>query len=130
MSLIESYGTGISKIQRAYKGESLQPKFETAKGVFRVTLPNRNENSNNNRNSNETRNEKQLENHQSSAPEYSSKKESLNVQKQMILAFVRKNGKITRSQVEKLLGAGTTKAFRLLKELCEDRQWRHKVVDG
>lgn len=43
MRLIESYGTGIGKIQRAYKSEPLQPEFETAKGVFRVTLPNRNE---------------------------------------------------------------------------------------
>lgn len=43
MRLIESYGTGIGKIERAYKACPFQPEFETAKGVFRVTLPNRNE---------------------------------------------------------------------------------------
>ncbi len=43
MRLIESYGTGIGKIERAYKVCPFQPEFETAKGVFRVTLPNRNE---------------------------------------------------------------------------------------
>lgn len=43
MRLIESYGTGIGKIERAYKTYQFQPEFETAKGVFRVTLPNRNE---------------------------------------------------------------------------------------
>jgi ATP-dependent DNA helicase RecG len=43
MRLIESYGTGIGKIERAYKSCPMQPEFETAKGVFRVTLPNRNE---------------------------------------------------------------------------------------
>lgn len=42
MKLIESYGTGIGKIERAYKECKIKPKFETAKGVFRVTLPNRN----------------------------------------------------------------------------------------
>ena len=31
----------------------------------------------------------------------------------------RRNGSITRKEVEDLIGAGTTKAFRLLKELCE-----------
>lgn len=40
MRLIESYGTGIGKIERVYKSNLLQPEFETAKGVFRVTLPN------------------------------------------------------------------------------------------
>ena len=124
MSLIESYGTGISKIQRAYKGEQAQPKFETAKGVFRVTLPNRNEGNDLNRTETEIQNKNEPQNtsHLVTGHSARSKKESLNEQKQMILAFARKNGKITRSQVEKLLGAGTTKAFRLLRELCEDRK--------
>jgi predicted HTH transcriptional regulator len=43
MNLIESYGTGIGKIQRMYDGFEKQPEFETAQGVFRVTLPNCNE---------------------------------------------------------------------------------------
>lgn len=83
MRLIESYGTGIGKIERAYKTCPSQPEFETAKGVFRVTLPNRNE------------------------------------QKSLILQYARENGSVTRKKVEDLIGAGTTKAFRLLKELCE-----------
>lgn len=43
MRLIESYDTGIGEIERAYKNCASQPEFVTAKGVFRVTLPNRNE---------------------------------------------------------------------------------------
>lgn len=43
MRLIESYGTGIGKIIRLYSSEGKEPQFETAKGAFRVTLPNRNE---------------------------------------------------------------------------------------
>lgn len=43
MQLIESYGTGIGKIERAYANAVVHPSYETAKGVFRVTLPNMNE---------------------------------------------------------------------------------------
>lgn len=43
MKLIESYGTGVGKIKRGYLHKEKSPKFETAAGVFRVTLPNINE---------------------------------------------------------------------------------------
>ena len=103
MRLIESYGTGIGKIERAYKTCPFQPEFETAKGVFRVTLPNRNE---------EQNNEVQVSDN-------ADEDISLNEQKQLIVQYAQENGSITRKEVEDLIGAGTTKAFRLLKELCE-----------
>lgn len=103
MKLIESYGTGIDKIERAYKNQDSKPLFETAKGVFRVTLPNRNEIQNNDRH---MRTSVVREN-------------PLNVQKNMIYQYALKNGSITRKEAEDLIGAGTTKAFRLLKELCD-----------
>ena len=43
MKLMESYGTGIEKIERAYANAPVHPSYETAKGVFRVILPNMNE---------------------------------------------------------------------------------------
>ncbi len=103
MRLIESYGTGIGKIERAYKTYQFQPEFETAKGVFRVTLPNRNE---------EQEREKQT-------TEFVDTMVSLNEQKSLIVQYAKENGSVTRKEVEDLIGAGTTKAFRLLKELCE-----------
>jgi len=103
MKLIESYGTGIYKIERAYKNQDSGPVFETAKGVFRVTLPNRNETQDNDR---QMRTSVVREN-------------PLNVQKNMIYQYALKNGSITRKEAEDLIGAGTTKAFRLLKELCD-----------
>ena len=103
MRLIESYGTGIGKIERAYKVCPFQPEFETAKGVFRVTLPNRNEEQ-------EAGVQK---------IEYANNDISLDEQKNLIVQYARENGSITRKEVEDLIGAGTTKAFRLLKELCE-----------
>ena len=104
MRLIESYGTGIGKIVRAYKTCPSQPEFETAKGVFRVTLPNRNEQPETNvRISNKA-----------------DKDISLNEQKLLILQYTLENGSVTRKEVEDLIGAVTTKALRLLKEICKD----------
>ena len=110
MRLIESYGTGIGKIQRAYKSELLQPEFETAKGVFRVTLPNRNETEKSGR--------------EFTQAESSKTKKNSGKQQQKVLEFVSKNGKITRKQVEELIGSGSTKAFKLIKELCEKGQMK------
>lgn len=106
MRLIESYGTGIGKIERVYKSNLLQPEFETAKGVFRVTLPNRNEE------------------HDSNIQSYSVNNGdiSLNEQKKLIIQYAKEKGSVSRKEVENLIGAGTTKAFRILKELCEAKQ--------
>lgn len=100
LRLIESYGTGISKIQKAYSGSGMTPKFETAKGVFRVTLPNRNAYTN------------EISNPQK-------EKTPLSQQKEQILAYAADHQGITRKETETLLNAGSTKAFRLLKELCD-----------
>ena len=51
---------------------------------------------------------------------------SLNEQKSLILQYARENGSVTRKEVEHLISAGTTKAFRLLKELCEDDKLEQK----
>lgn len=103
MRLIESCGTGIGKIGRAYKSCPMQPEFETAKGVFRVTLPNRNE----------------VQETGGKALPGKGRSTSLNDQKQCLVQYAKENGSITRKQAETLLDAGTTKAYRLLKELCD-----------
>ncbi len=109
MKLIESYGTGIGKIERGYRGYPFQPEFETAKGVFRVTLPNRNE----------KQDGQTLEND-------GTEDVSLNEQKELIVQYARENGSVTRKVVEELIGAGTTKAVRLLKELCDTNKLEKK----
>lgn len=87
-----------------------KPAFETAKGVFRVTLPNRNE-------AEEISPAVELPQTGGARTE---EKISLKKQKKLIVDYAAENGQITRKEVEKLLDAGTTKAFRLLKELCEE----------
>ena len=110
MRLIESYGTGIGKIERSYKFYRAKPEFETARGVFRVTLPNRNE-------------EQKIE---IQTIEDTNNDVSLREQKDMILRYAKENGSITRKEAEDLINAGTTKAFRLLKELCGAGKLKHK----
>lgn len=114
MRLIESYGTGISKIQRLYAGMAVRPRFETAKGVFRVTLPNRN-----------FENVSTLDGDIVKEPvqNYHAKpRENLRDQKQVIIRYAKEHGQITRKQAEALLSAGSTKAYRLLSELCAEEK--------
>lgn len=112
LHLIESYGTGIGKILKSYAKYNVSPKFETAKGVFRVTLPNVNETSSN-----------QL---YICSPGLKYECTSIAKEKEQILDYVHKNGSITRKDTEKLIGSGTTKAYRLLKELCEANKLRQE----
>ncbi|MPM35720.1 hypothetical protein SDC9_82313 [bioreactor metagenome] len=96
MRLIESYGTGIRKILRLYHDEMSKAKFETAEGAFRVTLFNRNA---------------------TYSPETQPAAQN---EKDIIFEYALEQGGITRKEAEELIGAGTTKAFRLLKELCSE----------
>lgn len=100
LRLIESYGTGIEKIKREYNDYTVKPKFETAPGVFRVTLPNCNE-----------------------IPV--SKVSTGNVMKtdaeeNIVMEYTIKNGSINRKETEELIKSGSTKAFKILRELCKE----------
>ena len=93
MKLIEAYGTRISKIISCYKGLPMQPKFINVEGAFQVILPNAN------------------------AQEFHSKNEMY----QPILRLFDHKKEITRSDVEGVLGIGTTYAINILKEMQEKR---------
>lgn len=89
MKLIEAYGTGISKIISCYKGLPIQPKFENVEGAFRVILPNKNT-------------------------------QMKNIEEEKYLPILRlfeKQKEITRSDVEKVNGVGTTQAVNTIKEM-------------
>ncbi len=89
MKLIKAYGTGISKIISCYKGLPVQPKFENVEGAFRVVLPN-------------------------------THAQELSVENEKYLPILRlfeKQKEITRSDVEKALGVGTTHAINILKAM-------------
>ncbi|MBQ2594914.1 MAG: AAA family ATPase, partial [Candidatus Riflebacteria bacterium] len=79
-----------------------KPLFQTAEGVFSVTLPNKN-------NINSVLREERVP--------YLYNRDVKNE----ILNYIKAKKKITRKDVENEFGFGTTKAFILLKELCENK---------
>lgn len=91
MKLIEAYGTGIGKIISCYKGEPVQPKFESVEGAFQVVLPNL----------------------------HAYRLEIEDEKYLLILKLLEKQKDITRSDVEQALGSGTTYAINILKEMQE-----------
>lgn len=101
MKLIEAYGTGISKIISCYKGLRVQPKFENVEGAFRVILPN-------------------------------THAQELSVEDEKYLPILRlfeRKKEITRSDVEEVLGVGTTHAINMLNEMLK-KELIKKVGSG
>ena len=101
MELIEAYGTGISKIISCYRGLPVEPKFENAEGAFRVVLPN-------------IRSYELKEDDERFVP---------------VLKLFDKQRQITRSDVEEVLGVGTTYAVNTLKVML-DKNLIRKVGRG
>lgn len=100
LRLVESYGTGIRKIMRLYTHETNHPEFRTAEGVFTVSLPNTNQG-------------------RQSEPQISENKPYQDENAEL-LDFVKAKGTVTRKDVETEFQYGTTKAYTLLKRLCEE----------
>lgn len=126
MRLIESCGTGIGKIVRLYRDEPQKPQFDTAQGAFRVILPNCNE-------------MPALEGtapqllQETPAPYYASRPQTPpayqapslpSQEKELICAFARQHGSVTRKAAEALLDAKPTKTYTLIKQLCEEGKLR------
>jgi len=118
MRLIESYGTGIGKIQALYRKEKNQPQFDTAKGVFRVILPNCNE---------------QISMVRESYTYCCSDNNYIEIEcnrggqelhKKRILEYAMAVPVFRRKDIENLLDLKTTSAFNLLKELCDENKLR------
>lgn len=115
MHLIESYGTGILKIKRNYENNTKKPIFETAPGVFRVTLPNTYQDSLH-------KYSEASSDQNNTDPNKGTFTMSNSELKILILEYVDKNGEITRKEVENMLGVKTTKAYTLLRQLCKDHE--------
>lgn len=104
MHLVESYGTGIKKILHLYEDCPDKPEFKTAQGAFLCKLPN----------INEPHHPIYREVLAEKTMKYSTESE-----KTLILKLAKERGSVTRKEVEELVGLKLTKAFRLLKELCD-----------
>ena len=107
LGLVESYGTGIRKIMSLYRDCAEKPLFRTAEGVFSVTLPGMNSTPAGN---------KQADHVSEPFRSYISPEE----ERQTVCLVAERQGWITRKTVEDVLGCGTTKAYKLLLELCAE----------
>ena len=101
LELIEAYGTGIPKIMSSYKDTGFEPKIEVTNNAFKITLPNLN---------------------------YSID-EQTETEDNRIVAFIDKNGFITRKDVEELLGISQTSANRILKDMV-DKSVLYRIGNG
>ena len=104
LNLIESYGTGIRKIIRLYKDFSKQSVFQSAEGVFSVTLTNQNDNLSESKNSPNTQN-KMID--------------SKDI-KDQIYEMVKEKGSSSRKEIEETFDISSTKSYLILRELCEE----------
>ena len=105
LKYVESYGIGIRKIINLYSDSSEKPIFRTAEGAFLAELFNRNE----------EEEDEGLRLHDSGS--VSIPQEEI---RNFILHLAVQKGKLTRKEVEETCGCGTTKAFRILKDLCDE----------
>ena len=104
LGLVESYGTGIRKIMRLYRGFDLQPVFRSAEGAFMVELFSRNAHGDHSAAKGSV---------EPDAPIWAP-----NETQAAICQKAEEQGKVTRKDVERMFGFGSTKAYKILKDLC------------
>lgn len=103
LRLIESYGTGILKINECYDDYDVKPLIETTDNAFKVTLPNTNFYTEKQKGSTNSTN-------------ISKKADRIST----VLDLCRTKGSIVRSDVELALGVSQSTAILLLRKLVED----------
>ncbi|MBQ6482551.1 MAG: hypothetical protein IJI45_15690, partial [Anaerolineaceae bacterium] len=107
LGFVESYGTGVRKILRLYKDFAVLPVFRSAEGVFTVELRNRNERIFGNPEIEKAGKEQKIV----SAPDDL---------KERVFEMIRDKGEASRKEVEEKFNIGSTKSYKILKQLCAD----------
>jgi ATP-dependent DNA helicase RecG len=95
LRLIESYGTGIRRIFNLYADCPEQPEIAVTTNTFKMILPNMNAVS-----------DAEPENASTATP-----------QMQMVLDYIRENGKITEKEISDLLGLKKTRTYTIAKQM-------------
>lgn len=109
LKLIEAYGTGMRKIMNAYEDADEKPVIETTKNAFKITLPNRNA---------------KYETGIAATPgrmllkeEPVAYGEETDMEEDKIRELARRQGEVTRSEVENLLTVSASTASRILRRM-------------
>lgn len=112
LQLIEAYGTGISKMMKAYAGMNKKPIIETTKNAFKIILPNMN--ASQELNDSATQETKTLDD--STSAKYSCNEVD------SIMEYINTHGAITSNEVTTMLDVSKSTASRLLSKMVQDRR--------
>lgn len=93
LKYIESFGTGIERIFESYKNFDKNPLLINSENTFKVILYNIN---------------------------YCDEKNKNNSQVECIMNYIKKNGKITRSETENILKISKTRANEIINQMIND----------
>ncbi|MBE6984994.1 MAG: AAA family ATPase [Ruminococcaceae bacterium] len=99
LKLIEAYGTGILKINESYSECAIKPQFEVSDNAFKITLPNTN--------------------YAGKRKEFPIKVKGKADRKESILQLAKKQGYITRKDVEAELSVSQATAILILRDMVE-----------
>ncbi len=104
LKLIEAYGTGIVKIISSYKNGNVKPTIKALDGAFQVVLPN-------------LHYIEQVA--KQDVDNVNSKPIGLKTQYQKVVELIKKNGFVTRKEVQNHLNIGQTRALTILREMVD-----------
>ena len=99
LKLIEAYGTGILKINESYAEFAIKPQFEVSDNAFKITLPN--------------------SNYAGKRKEFPIKVKGKTDRKESILQLAKKQGYISRKDVEAELSVSQATAILILRDMVE-----------
>lgn len=115
LHLIEAYGTGMSKIMKAYEGMEEKPTIETTRNAFKITLPNIN--------AKYERENVSVSKAETITSSVSRTEKSLS-NEEKVLEYARSHGAITRNDVIELLGVSTSTASRVIRKMVKSNLLR------
>ena len=124
LKLIESYGTGIGKIYRAYQDCERKPELIITPNTFKLILPNRNSEQDK---SEKERKRKSTYSYPPIFPSYDNRimeqehsYKALSLQKKMVLSYLEEHKSMSEKELQELLQIRKTRAYLLSREMCEE----------
>ena len=121
---IESYGTGIGKIYRAYQDCERKPELIITPNTFKLILPNRNSEQDK---SEKERKRKSTYSYPPIFPSYDNRimeqehsYKALSLQKKMVLSYLEEHKSMSEKELQELLQIRKTRAYLLSREMQEE----------
>ena len=124
LKLIETYGTGIGKIYRAYQDCDRKPELIITPNTFKLILPNRNSEQDK---SEKERKRKSTYSYPPIFPSYDNRLmeqehsyKALSLQKKTVLSYLEEHKSMSEKELQELLQIRKTRAYLLSREMREE----------